>query len=55
MDQVLKPKLPKDVTKKLKYQKPKQSSYYNHGSKELSELCPGDAVRVKPLKPTEKT
>lgn len=47
-NQLLKPKLPEEVSQKLKLQKAKESLYYNKGAKELEELCPGDIVRLQP-------
>ena len=41
-NQLLKPKLPEEVSQKLKLQKAKESLYYNKGAKELEELRPGD-------------
>lgn len=40
--QLLKPKLPEEVSQKLKLQKAKASLYYNNGAKELEKLHPGD-------------
>ena len=48
-NQLLKPKLPEEVSQKLKLQKTKESLYYNKGAKELEELCPGDIVWLQPL------
>ena len=47
-NQLLKPKLPGEVSPKLKLQKTKESLYYNKGAKELEELCPGDIVWLQP-------
>ena len=47
-NQLLKPKLPEEVSQKLKLQKAKESLYYKKGAKELEELRPGDIVRLQP-------
>ena len=47
-NQLLKPKLPEEVSQKLKLQKAKESLYYNKGAKELEELRPGGIVRLQP-------
>lgn len=49
---LLKPEVSKDTMEKLQQRKAKQQLYFNTRAKELSELQPGDTVRVKPLKPT---
>ena len=40
--QLLKPKLPEEVSQKLKLQKTKESLYCNKGANELEDLHPGD-------------
>ena len=45
--QLLKPKLPEEVSQKLKLQKAKESLYYNKGAKELEDLHPEDIVRLQ--------
>ena len=46
---LLKPEVQKDSLGKMKHRKAKQALYFNVGAKELTELNPGDTVRVKPL------
>ena len=45
-NQLLKPKIPKDVDDKLRLKKSKQAMYYNRSAKELEGLYPGDLVRI---------
>ena len=44
---LLKPEVPLHVKDKLLKKKEKQAFYYNQGTKELSQLNPGDTVRVQ--------
>jgi len=46
---LLKLAAPTDTLEKMTRRKAKQALYFNVGAKELTELNPGDAVRVKPL------
>lgn len=43
-NQLLKPKIPKDVEDELRLKRSKQAMYYDRGAKELEELYPGDLV-----------
>ena len=45
---LLKPKVPVMVKKQLTNKRRKQASLFNRGSKSLSELKPGDTVRMRP-------
>ena len=47
------PKIEERTEDKLKERKAKQEHYYNRGTRELTELQPGDTVRMKPL-PTDR-
>ena len=47
---LLKPKLNTNVAKQQEHKQQKQAHYYNRGAKELSQLKPGDVVRVQPDK-----
>ena len=50
---LLQPKIEERTEDKLKERKAKQEHYYNRGTRELTELQPGDTVRMKPL-PTDR-
>ena len=47
---LLKPQLNTNVAKQQEHKQQKQAHYYNKGAKELSQLKPGDVVRVQPDK-----
>ena len=50
---LLQPKIVERNEDKLKERKAKQEHYYNRRTRELTELQPGDTVRMKPL-PTDR-
>ena len=45
---LLKPKVPTMVKKQITNKRRKQASFFNRGSKSLSELKPGDIVQIRP-------